>query len=242
MFTAGRWNPQPRSSVETLPTSRFARSLRVHEISATVCSLAGGVGPTDDFSIQPLALRSNVEVGTPVARCPPHRSRRAVFPHRALQPDTSSIAHRKVCQSCSVNRTGLVACVDFVRLSAPSVTSGRQPCGDLLRADPTPRTAFANTPCRRIGIPAWLAQFVRRDSSRPPSFDVFPSARATLLDPGKPSATSPQAVALVLGSSFSTSSPLASIPFEAELLKQDAGPVCGSRFSLDTLLDVCSTR
>jgi hypothetical protein len=31
-----------------------------------------------------------VEVGTPVARCPPHRSRRAVFPHRALRAGTSS--------------------------------------------------------------------------------------------------------------------------------------------------------
>jgi hypothetical protein len=32
----------------------------------------------------------SVEVGTPVARCPPHRSRRAVFPHRALRVDTLS--------------------------------------------------------------------------------------------------------------------------------------------------------
>src|SRR5439155_12550964 len=31
-----------------------------------------------------------VEVGTPVARRPPHRSRRAVFPHRALRIDTLS--------------------------------------------------------------------------------------------------------------------------------------------------------
>jgi hypothetical protein len=58
-----------------------------------------------------------VEVGTPVARRPPHRSRRAVFPHRALQPDTLSIARRKVRQFGSVDLTELVACVDFVRLS-----------------------------------------------------------------------------------------------------------------------------
>ena len=32
-----------------------------------------------------------VEVGTPVARRPPHRSRRAVFPHRALQ--VNSLSH-----------------------------------------------------------------------------------------------------------------------------------------------------
>ena len=31
-----------------------------------------------------------VEVGTPVAQRPPHRSRRAVFPHRALRVDTLS--------------------------------------------------------------------------------------------------------------------------------------------------------
>ena len=33
---------------------------------------------------------SLVEVGTPVAQRPPHRSRRAVFPHRALRAGTSS--------------------------------------------------------------------------------------------------------------------------------------------------------
>src|ERR1035441_438105 len=73
---------------------------------------------------------ASVEVGTPVARRPPHRSRRAVFPHRALQPDTLSIAHRKVCQFGSVLLTELVACVDFVRLSTPSAISGPSPCHD----------------------------------------------------------------------------------------------------------------
>ena len=42
--------------------------------------------------------RRRVEVGTPVARRPPHRSRRAVFPHRAPQANTRCIARRKVCQ------------------------------------------------------------------------------------------------------------------------------------------------
>src|ERR1035441_9491896 len=41
----------------------------------------------------------------------------------------------------------------------------------------------------------------------------------------------------VLGSGKQTPSPLAISSFEAELLKQDAGPACGSRFSLGTLLD-----
>jgi len=39
----------------------------------------------------PLSAGSPVEVGTPVARRPPHRSRRAVFPHRALQ--VNSLSH-----------------------------------------------------------------------------------------------------------------------------------------------------
>ena len=36
-------------------------------------------------------LRPIVEVGTPVARCPPHRSRRAILSHRALQ--INSLSH-----------------------------------------------------------------------------------------------------------------------------------------------------
>src|SRR3954468_20820545 len=38
-----------------------------------------------------------VEVGKPVARCPPHRSRRAVFPHRALQINSLSHAPDERC-------------------------------------------------------------------------------------------------------------------------------------------------
>ena len=37
------------------------------------------------------APKTVVEVGTPIARCPPHRSRRAVFPHRALH--VNSLSH-----------------------------------------------------------------------------------------------------------------------------------------------------
>jgi hypothetical protein len=71
---------------------------------------------------------------------------------------------------------------------------------------------------------------------------VFPSVRATLLDPGKPSPSLPLADELVLDSDSKTSSPLALELFEAELLKPDAGPACGSRFSVDTLLDGRSFR
>jgi hypothetical protein len=47
---------------------------------------------------------------------------------------------------------------------------------------------------------------------------------------------------LVSVSDSKTSSPLALELFEAELLKPDAGPACGSRFSVDTLLDGRSFR
>ena len=46
----------------------------------------------------------------------------------------------------------------------------------------------------------------------------------------------------VLGSGNLTPSPLASSSFEAESLKQDAGPACGSRLSVGTLLDGRLTR
>jgi hypothetical protein len=64
----------------------------------------------------------------------------------------------------------------------------------------------------------------------------------TLLDHGKPSMPSPYSGISVLGSGTLTPSPLASAAFEAELLKQDAGPACGSHLSRDTLLDGRSTR
>jgi hypothetical protein len=60
--------------------------------------------------------------------------------------------------------------------------------------------------------------------------------RATLFDPGELSMTSPLAVTSMLGSAELTASPLAFKSFEAELLKPDAGPACGSHFTVDTLL------
>ena len=76
---------------------------------------------------------------------------------------------------------------------------------------------------------------MRQGLSGPPSFRAPPSMRATLLDPGKPSTPSPLTVMAVLGSVDLTTSPLASNSFEAELLKQDAGPACGSHLSVGTL-------
>jgi len=54
---------------------------------------------------------TRIEVGTPVARRPPHRSRRAVFPHRALQ--VNSLSHAPAGASAAT-----VAAAD--RNSAPA--------------------------------------------------------------------------------------------------------------------------
>ena len=83
---------------------------------------------------------------------------------------------------------------------------------------------------------------MRQGLSGPPRFRASPSARATLSDPGKLSTPSPEADVSILGSGKQTPSPLASGTFEAESLKPDAGPACGPRFSLGTLLDGRSTR
>src|SRR5712691_5111446 len=91
--------------------------------------------------------------------------------------------------------------------------------------------------CRCAALPAWPSQLVRQGLSGPPRFRASASARATLLDPGKPSTPSPGTDVFVLGSGKQTPSPLAPWTIEAELLKQDAGPACGSRLSRDTLLD-----
>src|SRR5512133_1209009 len=141
------------------------------------------------------------------------------------------MARRKVCQSLSVVLTVLVACADCVALLAPSPASDplRQACRWILWANPTPGPSGC-APCRCASLPAWPSQLVRQGPSGPPSFDVLPSARATLSDPGKPSAPLPCAVASVLGSAKQTASPFASGTFEAVSLKQVAGPACGSRF------------
>jgi len=96
--------------------------------------------------------------------------------------------------------------------------------------------------CRCAALPAWPSQLVQQGLSGSPRFRAPPSARATLSDPGKPSTPSPGTGVSVLGSGMMTPSPLAARSFEAELLKQDAGPACGSRVSLGTLLDGRSTR
>jgi hypothetical protein len=135
----------------------------------------------------------------------------------------------------------LVACACFVSLFVPSPASGLAPCRWLLWTNPTPGVS-GSAACRCASLPAWPSQLVRQELSGPPQFRVSPSTRATLLDPGRWSTTSPLAVAFLLGSVKQTTSPPAACTFEAELLKPDATPACGSRFSLSTLLDGRSTR
>ncbi len=75
-----------------------------------------------------------VEVGTLVAQRPPHRSRRAVFPHRALQFNTLYYGPLIGGQRCSVILTVLVSSASRVELSPPSLTSvpSCRDCPELL--------------------------------------------------------------------------------------------------------------
>ena len=77
-----------------------------------------------------------IAVGTPVARRPPHRSRRAVFPHRAPQKDSlpqKTLPPPPLFPSVRLawvlrhGRPDQVSCVGYVSLSAPS------PCKRLSR-------------------------------------------------------------------------------------------------------------
>src|SRR5882724_7301613 len=121
------------------------------------------------------------------------------------------MARRKVCQSLSVVLTVLVACADCVALSAPSPVSvpSRRDCRWLLWADPTPGVPDGAA-CRCAVFPAWPSILVRQGLSGPPRFRASASARATLLDPGKPASPSPLSGVSVLGSGTLTPSPLAS--------------------------------
>ena len=192
-------------------------------------SIASPAGPF------PISAFSFVEVGTPVARRPPHRSRRAVFPHRALRAGTSSSLTGRFARL--IRHSYGTGCLCGLRQHVgPFSSFGAAPCHWILRADPTPG-APGGASCRCAALPAWLSQLVRQGLSGPPRFHASASARATLLDPGKPSSPSPFPGVSMLGSGMLTPSPLASAAFEAVLLKQDATPACGSRFSRDTLLD-----
>ena len=59
-------------AVPTVPSAPASNAWDVHEAPASAC-----------FKFRVGAMELLVAVGTPVTRRPPHRSRRAVFPHRA---------------------------------------------------------------------------------------------------------------------------------------------------------------
>src|SRR6266542_6816702 len=80
------------------PFNASAFSLRAKNTAGSLPEHTTGDNLQDDSRIAKHAIRSGcgsarshplgIAVGTPVARRPPHRSRRAVFPHRALQDDS----------------------------------------------------------------------------------------------------------------------------------------------------------
>ena len=75
---------------------------------------------------------TSVEVGTPVTRCPPHRSRRALFAAPGSSCWHALFAHRKVGPLGSDVLSERVACMNFASTSAPSPVSGLAPCHWIL--------------------------------------------------------------------------------------------------------------
>jgi hypothetical protein len=89
--------------------------------------------PAFEFCDQRVRGAGPIEVGTPVTRCPPRRSRHAELPHRApqesahMEPAPSQSARNRFplqagsltpCSGVIVSRGGCFACVAF--LPAPS--------------------------------------------------------------------------------------------------------------------------
>ena len=181
-----------------------------------------------------------VEVGTPVARRPPHRSRRAVLPHRALRAGTSSSLTGRFARL--IRHSYGTGCLCGLRQHLGPFSSfgaGALPLDTMSRSD----SRNARRRCLSLRRPSCLALVVSaagtlRASSVP---CVCFGARHALRPRQALNALTFPGVS-VLGSGTLTSSPLASAAFEAVLLKQDATPACGSRFSRDTLLDGRSSR
>jgi hypothetical protein len=181
-----------------------------------------------------------VEVGTPVARRPPHRSRRAVFPHRALRAGTSSSLTGRLARL--IRRSHGTGCLCGLRQHVGPFSS--------FGADALPLDTMSRSDSRSARRRFWSLR-------RPSCLALAISAAGTLRVSSVPCVCFRARHALrprqafhaltvpgvsVLGSGKQTPSPLASCSFEAEWLKQDATPACGSRFSLSTLLDGRSTR
>src|SRR5260221_12862638 len=175
----------------------------------------------------PSSLNRNVAVGTPVARRPPHRSRRAVFPHRALQPGTSS------------SPTGR-----FASMLRHSYGTG---CLCELRQTVGPLTHFGACALRRatmnqsdsrctsrhflsLRLPSCLALVISAAGMLRASFVPCVSFLARhALRPRQALLALTLTGDLVWDADIKTPSPLAFDSFEARLRKPDAGSACGSR-------------
>jgi hypothetical protein len=119
------------------------------------------------------------------------------------------MARREVRQSLTAFRAEPVSFAGCVFVSAPSPASAplAQGCSGLLPADLTPAPLLGRASCRCHDRPGGFSQLERREVAGPPKFPHTLSSLATLLDPGRPSGTSPLAVPSVLGAVCPTSSP-----------------------------------
>ena len=181
-----------------------------------------------------------VEVGTPVARCPPHRSRRAVFPHRALRVDTLSSLTGRLARWFRHSYGAGFLC-ELRQHVGPFASVG----ADALPLDTMDRSDSRNARRRFLSLrrPSCLALAVSAaGTSRASSVPCVCLGARHALRPRQALHALTFAGVSVLGSRTLTPSPLASAAFEAALLKPDATPACGSRFSRDTLLDGRSSR
>src|SRR5688572_2515976 len=119
------------------------------------------------------------------------------------------MARREVRQSLTAFRAGLVSFAGCVFVSAPSPESAplAQGCSGLLQADLTPAPLIGRASCRCHDRPGGFSQLERREVAGSPKFPQTLSALATLLDPGRPSGTSPCTVPSVLGAEVRNPSP-----------------------------------
>jgi hypothetical protein len=181
-----------------------------------------------------------VAVGTPVTRRPPHRSRRAVFPHRALQPGTSSPPTGRFASM--VRHSYGTGCLCELRQTVGPLTHFGA-C-TLLRA--TMNQSDSRCTSRHslsLRLPSCLALVVSAAGMRRASFVPCVSFDARhALRPRQALLALTLPGDLVLDADIKTPSPLAFDSFEAELLKPDAPPACGSRLPVSTLLDGRSSR
>src|SRR5436190_9497770 len=120
------------------------------------------------FLSRSFSYASNVTPSTPLAasflKRKKHRRSTSSFSHRYNPPNRcrlfvdafSAMAGRKVGQSCSIFRMGLVSCAGCVALLAPSPESAptARGCPWILLTNPTPERS-GGTPIRCAVFPAW---------------------------------------------------------------------------------------